>query len=113
MIFEKIRAIIAEQFGIDEDEITMDTNFVEDLDADSLDLVEVMMSVEDTFHIEEIDEDLGAVEEDLYLTEDDDEDYDDLNDDEDFEDTKEAAVKHKEALAAQEKEEKEKRGACS
>ena len=56
MVFEKLRKIVADQFGVSESEITMDTNFVEDLDADSLDLVEVMMSVEDTFHIEEIDE---------------------------------------------------------
>lgn len=54
MVFEKLCKIVAEQFGISESEITMDTNFVEDLDADSLDLVEVMMSVEDLFHIEEI-----------------------------------------------------------
>lgn len=56
MVFEKLCKIIADQFGISESEITMDTNFVEDLDADSLDLVEVMMGVEDMFHIEEIDE---------------------------------------------------------
>ena len=56
MVFEKLCKIVAEQFGVSESEITMDTNFVEDLDADSLDLVEVMMSVEDTFHIDEIDE---------------------------------------------------------
>lgn len=54
MVFEKLCKIVAEQFGVSESEITMDTNFVEDLDADSLDLVEVMMSVEELFHIEEI-----------------------------------------------------------
>ncbi len=56
MVFEKLCKIVADQFGISESDITMDTNFVEDLDADSLDLVEVMMSVEDTFHVEEIAE---------------------------------------------------------
>ncbi len=56
MVFEKLCKIVAEQFGISESEITMDTNFIEDLDADSLDLVEVMMSVEDLFHVEEIAE---------------------------------------------------------
>lgn len=56
MIFEKLRKIIADQFSMLEDEITMETNFVEDLNADSLDLVEVMMSVEEEFHIEEVDE---------------------------------------------------------
>lgn len=56
MVFEKLCKIVADQFGISESEITMDTNFIEDLDADSLDLVEVMMSVEDMFHVEEIAE---------------------------------------------------------
>ena len=56
MVFEKLCKIVADQFGISESDITMDTNFVEDLDADSLDLVEVMMSVEDAFHVEEIAE---------------------------------------------------------
>ena len=56
MVFEKLCKIVADQFGVSESEITMDTNFVEDLDADSLDLVEVMMSVEEMFHIDEIDE---------------------------------------------------------
>lgn len=56
MVFEKLCKIIADQFSLMEDEITMETNFVEDLNADSLDLVEVMMSVEEEFHIEEVDE---------------------------------------------------------
>ena len=56
MVFEKLCKIVADQFGVSESEITMDTNFVEGLAADALDRVEVMMSVEDTFHIEEIDE---------------------------------------------------------
>lgn len=54
MVFEKLCKIVAEQFGVSESEVTMDTNFIEDLDADSLDLVEVMMNVEETFHIDEI-----------------------------------------------------------
>ena len=54
MVFEKLCKIVAEQFGVSESELTMDTNFIEDLDADSLDLVEVMMNVEETFHIDEI-----------------------------------------------------------
>ena len=56
MIFEKIRAIIAEQFGIDEDEITMDTNILEDLEADSLDVVELSMSIEGEFSLDEMQE---------------------------------------------------------
>ncbi len=57
MIFEKIRAIISEQFDVDEDKITEDTNFLSDLDADSLDVVELAMSMEEAFGIPEIGED--------------------------------------------------------
>lgn len=57
MIFEKIRAIISEQFDVDEDKITEDTNFLSDLDADSLDVVELAMSMEEAFDIPEISED--------------------------------------------------------
>ncbi len=56
MIFEKIRAIIADQFGIDENEITMDTNILEDLEADSLDVVELSMSIEGEFSLDEMQE---------------------------------------------------------
>ncbi len=56
MIFEKIRAIIAEQFGIDEEEISMDTNILEDLEADSLDIVELSMAIEGEFDLEEMQE---------------------------------------------------------
>ena len=59
-IFEKIRAILAEQLDIDEDRITMDSNLAEDFDADSLDVVDVIMSLEDEFGIEVPDE---AIEE--------------------------------------------------
>ncbi len=62
MIFEKIRAIIAEQFGIDEDEITMDTNILEDLSADSLDIVELSMAMESEFGLDEMrEEDLKGI----------------------------------------------------
>lgn len=56
MIFERIRKIIADQFGIDEDEITMETNILEDLDADSLDIVELSMSMESEFCLDEMQE---------------------------------------------------------
>ena len=56
MIFEKIRAIIAEQFGVEEDSITMDTNILEDLEADSLDVVELSMSIEGEFSLDEMQE---------------------------------------------------------
>lgn len=56
MIFEKLQKLMADQFSIDEDEITMDTNFKEDLDADSIDIMEMMMAVEETFDIGEVEE---------------------------------------------------------
>lgn len=51
MIFEKIREIVAEQLGIGEDEIKLETNFVEDLGADSLDLFQVVMELEEAFDV--------------------------------------------------------------
>jgi acyl carrier protein len=48
-VFEKVRKIIAEQLGADEADITPKTSFVEDLNADSLDLVELIMSLEEEF----------------------------------------------------------------
>ena len=54
--FEKIRSILAEQLSIDADTITMETDMLNDLDADSLDVVDVVMSLEDEFGIEIPDE---------------------------------------------------------
>ena len=51
MVFEKIREIIAEQTGKDEEEITLDTNVKDDLDADSLDLFQIINDIEDEFYI--------------------------------------------------------------
>ena len=51
MVFEKIREIIAEQTGKDVDEITLETNVKEDLDADSLDLVQIINDIEDEFDV--------------------------------------------------------------
>ena len=48
-VFERVRKIIAEQLGVDEAEIKPETSFVEDLNADSLDLVELIMSLEEEF----------------------------------------------------------------
>jgi len=63
MIFEKLCMLIAEQFTISKDTITMDTSFVDDLGADSLDVVELTMALEEAFDIPEVDEDtiLGLV----------------------------------------------------
>ncbi|NMR96411.1 acyl carrier protein, partial [Vibrio parahaemolyticus] len=57
MVFEKVKHIIAEQLGVEEDEITMQTSMMGDLEADSLDAVEIMMALEDEFEIEIPDED--------------------------------------------------------
>ena len=56
MIFEKLRALIAEQFSINVDSISMDTCFVDDLGADSLDAVELTMAIEEAFDVPEVDE---------------------------------------------------------
>ena len=55
-IFETMQDLIAEQFAIDADEISMDSSFVDDLGADSVDLVELVMAMEEEFDIGEIDE---------------------------------------------------------
>ena len=52
MVFEKVREILCEQLEIDPDEITLDTDIINDLGADSLDLVDLVMSFEDEFGIE-------------------------------------------------------------
>jgi len=57
VIFEKLRALIALQFAVSEDSITMETAFVDDLGADSLDAVELTMAIEQEFYIPEVDED--------------------------------------------------------
>ena len=57
MIFEKIRELICEQFAVEPEQITEDTNFLQDLSADSLDFVELVMNIEDSFGLPEISED--------------------------------------------------------
>ena len=52
MVFEKVKAILSEQFDVEEDSITLDTSVVDDLGADSLDVVDLLMSIEDEFEIE-------------------------------------------------------------
>jgi len=60
MVFEKIREMIAEQTGKDADEITMETNIKEDLDADSLDLFQIINDIEDEFGVQFDDTDAVA-----------------------------------------------------
>ena len=52
MVLEKVKAILAEQFDVEEDKITADTDLQEDLGADSLDVVDLLMSIEDEFEVE-------------------------------------------------------------
>ena len=56
MVFDKMKEALASQFEVDADSITMDTNIVEDLGADSLDLVELIMSLEEEYSISVTDE---------------------------------------------------------
>ncbi len=56
MVFEKLAELLSEQFGVEPETITLQTSFDEDLGADSLDLVELMMVLEEEFDVGEIDE---------------------------------------------------------
>ncbi|HHW46298.1 MAG TPA: acyl carrier protein [Clostridiales bacterium] len=61
MVFEKIKVILSQQLDVEEDQITMETNIEEDLGADSLDMVDLLMSIEDEFDIEVPDEDIENI----------------------------------------------------
>jgi acyl carrier protein len=56
-VYERVRSIVSERLGVDEDKVTMDAEFIGDLNADSLDLVEVIMAMEQEFDLEIKDED--------------------------------------------------------
>ena len=57
MIYDKIIGMVADQFGVDKDELSRDTSFADDLSADSLDGVELSMTIEEEFDLGEIAED--------------------------------------------------------
>lgn len=61
MVFEKVKAILSEQFDVEEDSITTETSIVDDLGADSLDVVDLLMSIEDEFEIEVPDEEIDNI----------------------------------------------------
>ncbi len=62
MILEKVKKVLIEQFGVEEDAITLDTSFKDDLGADSLDLVDISMALEEVFDLDEMaEEDVNTI----------------------------------------------------
>jgi acyl carrier protein len=61
-INERIKQIVAEQLGVDEDQVTSEASFMDDLGADSLDTVELVMALEEEFDIEISDEDAEKIQ---------------------------------------------------
>jgi len=57
MLFEKIRDVIVEQLGVEPDDVKLESSFIDDLGADSLDIVELIMALEEEFDMEIPDED--------------------------------------------------------
>ena len=60
-VADKVKSIIVEQLGVDEEEVTVDASFVDDLGADSLDTVELVMALEEEFETEIPDEDAEKI----------------------------------------------------
>lgn len=60
-IFEKVKEITVDQLGVEEEAVTLEASFIEDLEADSLDIVELMMELEEEFDIEIPDEDAEKI----------------------------------------------------
>lgn len=61
MVLEKITEILSKQFDVEEETITLDTNIADDLGADSLDVVDMLMSLEDEFDVEIPDEEIERI----------------------------------------------------
>ena len=61
MVFEKVKGIIVDQLGVDEDQVVIEASFIEDLGADSLDIVELIMSMEDEFGVDIPDTDAEKI----------------------------------------------------
>lgn len=60
-IFDKLKDLVVDQLGVEEDEVTMEASMQDDLGADSLDLVDLVMSVEEEFGVKVADEDLENI----------------------------------------------------
>ena len=60
-MFEKVKEIIVEQLGVDEKDVTMEASFIDDLGADSLDIVELIMALEEAFDLEIPDKDAEKI----------------------------------------------------
>ncbi len=58
MVFEKIRTILCDQLDLEEDNVTMNSDIMDDFEADSLDVVDLVMSIEDEFSVEVADEEI-------------------------------------------------------
>ena len=61
MTFDKVKELIVDQLDVEEDKVTMDANIQDDLGADSLDIVDLLMSVEDAFEVKIEDEDVENI----------------------------------------------------
>ncbi|MBQ8513815.1 MAG: acyl carrier protein [Ruminococcus sp.] len=61
MTFDKVKELIVDQLDVEEDKVTMDANIQDDLGADSLDIVDLVMSVEDAFEVKIEDEDVENI----------------------------------------------------
>jgi acyl carrier protein len=60
-IFERVRELVVDQLGVDNEEVTLEASFVDDLGADSLDIVELVMAFEEEFELEIPDEDAEKI----------------------------------------------------